>query len=99
MTDLPYRIKTVTSSHDIGVRLGDMGWDIDVFKILESTETDPEKKLELTIAKVVRHLEADNDAGNTTEHLSLSFSFVFAAHSSPRQQVCGECNDEDDRLP
>ena len=54
-----------------------MGWDIDVFKVLESTETDPEKKLESTINKVVRHLEADNDAGNTTVHLWLSFSFVF----------------------
>ena len=55
-----------------------MGWDIDVFKVLESTETDPEKRLESTINKVVRHLEADNDAGNTTVHLWLSFSFVFS---------------------
>ena len=35
VTDLPYRIKTVTSSRDIGVGLGDMGSDIDVFKVLE----------------------------------------------------------------
>ena len=68
VTDLPYRIKTVTSSHDIGVGLGDMGWDLDVFKVLESTEMDPEKKLKSTINKVVRHLEADNDAGSTTVH-------------------------------
>ena len=39
-----------------------------MFKVLESTETEPEKKLEPTINKVVRHLEADNDAGSTTVH-------------------------------
>ena len=79
-----------------------MGSDIDVFKVLESTETDPEKKLESTISKVVRHLEADNEVGNTTVDLWLSFSFVFSEklprYCSPRQPVCGEC-DEDDRLP
>ena len=49
-----------------------------MFKILEGTETDPEKKLEITINNVFKYLKANAHVGSITVHLWLSFSFVFS---------------------
>ena len=77
VTDLPYRIKTSSGSHDLGIGLDQLGWEVNVFKILERTETDPEKKLEITINNVIKFLKSNIHVGNITVHLWLSFSFVL----------------------
>ena len=78
ITDLPYRIKTSSGSHDLGIGLDQLGWEVNVFKILECTETDPEKKLEITINNVIKFLKSNLNVGNITVHLWLSCSFVFS---------------------
>ena len=52
--------------HDIGVGISDMGWDIDFFKIHESTEKNP------TTENAIQHIKGINDEGNVTVHLWLS---------------------------
>eukprot|EP00435_Cladocopium_sp_Y103_P031471 s3097_g8.t1 len=78
ITDLMYRIKTQTGTHDLGIGLGDeLSWDVDLFKIHESLKIRPIDKFVDVLSAVEDHLEHEvRDEGNVTVDIWLSLQFL-----------------------
>ena len=74
-----YPFKTNSGTHDAGAGLSDLGWEIPLVKIHESTAQRPIDKFTDTLKKVGKFWDGDaNDDGNVTIHLWLSLQFLHS---------------------